>query len=970
MPANSFLYAGFALCSIVANSYANQQLAPIIDPDVYFSGSDDINPPYECSQHHWAHRVHVGGDDTCTAPWKTLERNWSPKDSPVDVEKQLAMRKFAQGDDLFEKVLTERSISDDALKQAAQLVKDDLVTLYPDVLIDVKAQNNGRSLKIPLAHHVSKMTIEAMQSSGTNLQSFPHFRELMIALLNGRVSPSIATFNAMDTPTYVHILTHGFLDVELVDALAASYVLPKPFMRKDNSAGVSVVHLLFRDSESDIKDMLLGIQHVLQNHALKSVDELVDFMAKSQETLQLSFYVRGLVPVSSSFSTVLDKLIVSPASETIERSQVLRIQDELTVHYIEQWLQVPSGFDFGEWAIATPTNHFSVLHMAARQNMPRSLATVIGILRRVYQGKKLQDFMVYLLAGMEAWVYRTPLHFAAFHHGLESQIYKDLLALTTEFPQKNGAESWRDVLSQTPMDLGRPLGSDAKYSNARGGRPRQHAYTVEESGDWGVQTDQSLQKDTELCEVAELRGLVTEAHHLSPLLLRPDPSVVRAAVRPSDLQSFRFQEVQSAMAQLDPSTPSVNIYSSHADSSVRHKITDELKQTFSCFVAPSLAESQNYFHSIVSTVPGMGVNDPSATCVGLAGAKSPVTWSDLIMLDTLAFGRRHWTIWSPAAMNGSTPRQVTQEPGDIIVIPKGWAFQVQQLESGVSSVLKLRYSPSTPRVWDSKALKDPSLKAGKIDRIPQQRGQGAIQSFMDQQYQGWYGANEEAGNLAVIGAGFGRTGTSTMKQVLEELGFGRCYHMLENVNMNHTRLWNSSMQLPQLKRILKEGSYRSGVDYPFCLYYKEWMEMFPDAKIVLTVRSNVSKWWRSTRKTLYKPSSRWFPLVSRLLTAPDAGQNELFMWERQLLWEGLYQGNFLDEVGALACARAELVLVLTTDLLLLKDHTTKVFNNHVREVQEYAAKLGRPVLVYRVDAGEGWKPLCDFLGVPVPNRLR
>lgn len=72
--------------------------------------------------------------------------------------------------------------------------------------------------------------------------------------------------------------------------------------------------------------------------------------------------------------------------------------------------------------------------------------------------------------------------------------------------------------------------------------------------------------------------------------------------------------------------------------------------------------------------------------------------------------------------------------------------------------------------------------------------------------------------------------------------------------------------------------------------------MFPDAKIVLTVRSNVSKWWRSTRKTLYKPMSRWFPIVSRLLTAPAESQNQLFMWERQLLWEGIYQGKFLIEV--------------------------------------------------------------------------
>jgi hypothetical protein len=33
--------------------------------------------------------------------------------------------------------------------------------------------------------------------------------------------------------------------------------------------------------------------------------------------------------------------------------------------------------------------------------------------------------------------------------------------------------------------------------------------------------------------------------------------------------------------------------------------------------------------------------------------------------------------------------------------------------------------------------------------------------------------------LKVIGAGFGRTGTMSLKAALEELGFGPCYHMTE-----------------------------------------------------------------------------------------------------------------------------------------------------------------------------------------------
>jgi hypothetical protein len=33
--------------------------------------------------------------------------------------------------------------------------------------------------------------------------------------------------------------------------------------------------------------------------------------------------------------------------------------------------------------------------------------------------------------------------------------------------------------------------------------------------------------------------------------------------------------------------------------------------------------------------------------------------------------------------------------------------------------------------------------------------------------------------IEVIGAGFGRTGTMSLKVALEDLGFGPCYHMTE-----------------------------------------------------------------------------------------------------------------------------------------------------------------------------------------------
>ena len=47
--------------------------------------------------------------------------------------------------------------------------------------------------------------------------------------------------------------------------------------------------------------------------------------------------------------------------------------------------------------------------------------------------------------------------------------------------------------------------------------------------------------------------------------------------------------------------------------------------------------------------------------------------------------------------------------------------------------------------------------------------------------------------LKVIGAGFGRTGTLSLKFALERLGFDKCYHMMEMPLVpEHIPIWRSA----------------------------------------------------------------------------------------------------------------------------------------------------------------------------------
>jgi hypothetical protein len=104
--------------------------------------------------------------------------------------------------------------------------------------------------------------------------------------------------------------------------------------------------------------------------------------------------------------------------------------------------------------------------------------------------------------------------------------------------------------------------------------------------------------------------------------------------------------------------------------------------------------------------------------------------------------------------------------------------------------------------------------------------------------------------IQVIGAGFGRTGTDSMREALVMLGFGPCHHMFEvNANEEQRRLWRALAQgaEPAWDRLLK--GYRSCVDWPSAFYWRELMTYYPNAKVILTYRSPDS-WWQSFEKTI------------------------------------------------------------------------------------------------------------------------
>ena len=181
--------------------------------------------------------------------------------------------------------------------------------------------------------------------------------------------------------------------------------------------------------------------------------------------------------------------------------------------------------------------------------------------------------------------------------------------------------------------------------------------------------------------------------------------------------------------------------------------------------------------------------------------------------------------------------------------------------------------------------------------------------------------------MKLIGAGFGRTGTMSLKVALEELGFGPCYHMIEIFeHPEHVPLWEAAARGEPVEWEDLLAGYRSTVDWPGCTFYKELMEVYPDAKVLLNVRAS-GEWYESARNTIYTTAK---------IPDPPPGRRVV----DKLLWEQTFDGNFEN-----------------------RQHAIEVFERHNEEVKQHVPP--ERLLVYEVR--ESWEPLCEFLGVEAPK---
>jgi hypothetical protein len=203
--------------------------------------------------------------------------------------------------------------------------------------------------------------------------------------------------------------------------------------------------------------------------------------------------------------------------------------------------------------------------------------------------------------------------------------------------------------------------------------------------------------------------------------------------------------------------------------------------------------------------------------------------------------------------------------------------------------------------------------------------------------------------LKVIGAGFPRTGTSSMKAALERLGFGPCYHMFEILTKpEHADRWVSVVSGEPVDWDQVFDGYQSAQDWPASGFWREQAAAYPDAKVILTVR-DPHRWYLSIQNLFSMGPGRTMSMDPSTLP-PAAAKVFEGMQKMQPVMSAIGEETFGQGWTPMAGMPDEKVAI-------------EAFERHRATVE--ASLPASRLLVF--DVRQGWEPLCEFLDVEVPD---
>jgi hypothetical protein len=185
--------------------------------------------------------------------------------------------------------------------------------------------------------------------------------------------------------------------------------------------------------------------------------------------------------------------------------------------------------------------------------------------------------------------------------------------------------------------------------------------------------------------------------------------------------------------------------------------------------------------------------------------------------------------------------------------------------------------------------------------------------------------------LRVVGAGLPRTATRSLKDALELLLGGRCYHMAEVFeHLEDAPVWRAATRRDELDWSSFPPDCDAAVDWPASAFWRELAAAHPDAVIVLSTRESATKWWESADETI-------FPILRKPVEQPENEE-----WHQMVLELAAREiGSDWDNA----------------------ERAQAFYERHNEEVRREAP--ADRLLEWR--ATDGWEPLCEALDLPVPD---
>ena len=204
----------------------------------------------------------------------------------------------------------------------------------------------------------------------------------------------------------------------------------------------------------------------------------------------------------------------------------------------------------------------------------------------------------------------------------------------------------------------------------------------------------------------------------------------------------------------------------------------------------------------------------------------------------------------------------------------------------------------------------------------------------------------------IFGIGEPKTGTATLGVCFRTLfPHDKCASWVPAFSL----FWNGN-EIDFDKLFEKSQKYRCFNDFPWSHsdLYKKFDKAYPNSRFILTIRES-EKWFDSFRRWYTNPSGTE-DILWRLKKRHSVGVLSHPLSKEKVIenFENILQDHYkIKEVGRISLFKSEFI---------------NAYENRNAEIIEYFEERPNDLLIVNWENGDGWKELCDFLDVPIPNK--